>query len=139
MKRQEVIQFFCELQAWVRNSLGDYSTPQNGFCDQCAAVTPQFQNPGKFLHYILLAVSEKLQRDGKYTIPTYTYLTQVLAQKEKHSVVEYSFEGGEINIARKDSPIFFVVHNELGNSINSCYLSELSPYLLRDFLTEYFK
>ena len=66
MKKEEVIRAFCEVQSLVSESIGDYSVPADGFCDECFTTFPgwNFQNSGKSLDYIREATLLKLKADG---------------------------------------------------------------------------
>jgi len=66
MSKEEVIEEVCELVSMAYHSIGDYSEPNDGFCDRCQRVVGynNYQNSGKVIHYVRNAVLEKLLVDG---------------------------------------------------------------------------
>jgi hypothetical protein len=63
LTKEEVIRHLCETVALAYHSIGDYSSPSDGFCDQCPTFG-SFQHSGKMLDYVRDAVIAKLKADG---------------------------------------------------------------------------
>jgi hypothetical protein len=64
MNHEQAIRYACLIQALVTRTIGDYSVPNDGFCDHCPNKGETFQSSGQSASYVLDAVIEKLRRDG---------------------------------------------------------------------------
>lgn len=66
MTRDGVIRHLCETVAMAYRSMGDYTRPSDGFCDECPySNRPEyFKNDGHILSYVRKAVVKKLRADG---------------------------------------------------------------------------
>ena len=65
MNQPEAIREACSIVALAFHSIGDYRSPSDGFCDQCPNHhSTHYQNAGRTLKYVRLAVLKQLKRDG---------------------------------------------------------------------------
>ena len=66
LKKEEVIREYCRIAALVYHSIGDYTNPNDGFCDLC----PHSSNPTSFrsspgvIDWIREAVVARLKSEG---------------------------------------------------------------------------
>jgi len=68
MTREEAIKDACSIVALAYRSIGDYSHASDGFCQTCqdqhGPGWGPYQNQGRVLEYVRLAVLTALKRDG---------------------------------------------------------------------------
>ncbi len=64
MTTQEVITHLCQTVGLAYHSIGDYSEPSDGFCDECESKGLEFHHSGVSLTYVRDAVIAKLKADG---------------------------------------------------------------------------
>ena len=65
MTKEEVIENLCQTVALAYRSIGDYTSPSDGFCPKCPhADTHHFSHSGDTLRYVREAVVAKLKADG---------------------------------------------------------------------------
>jgi hypothetical protein len=67
MKRREAIQEACSIVSLAYQAVGDYRYPSDGFCARCQKSHDGgngFQNEGKALDFVRLAVVREILRRG---------------------------------------------------------------------------
>lgn len=81
MTEPQAIRFACLIQALVSRTSGDYSAPNDGFCEVCPNHGEQFRSSGQSLTYVLGAVIERLVREGH--LPDAAVLEEIRAFRQE--------------------------------------------------------
>lgn len=83
LSREQTSEAYCKIGALVYHSIGDYTRPNDGFCEHCQVNIYEFKNCGDVIGYIRRAVLNQMKLDGIKINPDFYTETGALNEDAK--------------------------------------------------------